>query len=387
MKYIHYLFGFVSLLITTQIRCSSAATCNGMLTDTETSVTAPTVKKDAIVKRQDPTQRYIDECECLISKSAPYPYGGISCDATEEQWKAKLMEELEHHEGRFRVMYCDSLGLVSTGVGVLMQQKSGGMYPEFRRQPAVGYWKKGPSPNAPAATVSEVEAEFAKVSGWCAERRGCCLPQAPCKENCDDGEYRKGLARNYNRNSGALRMSEDGNSALFTSKVEEMIQGAKRDLRASDVDWDELKPMAKAAIIDLRYGTGSVPKSKWPSLHGALKSGNYVEAARQIFTKTGRLWVGCQRYKWMADAATCANGGSVPGTANDPPAVPSNGVDEDNTQPVERSGDDVNVRTAVDVLEKAIEAHKDDMDGTAAKMAVFEALASLLVDNNKAPAV
>ena len=76
------------------------------------------------------------------------------------------------------------------------------------------------------------------------------------------------------------------------------------------------------------------------SLHRALQAKDYVEASRQIFTSTGRLWVACQRWKWMVDAATCEGGGSVEGRTSEEDSTSTSTEDNVDPESVEPEEDD-----------------------------------------------
>ena len=226
-------------------------------------------------------------------------------------------------------MYCDSLGLVSTGVGVLLQQESGSIYPRFLEAANAALWEKNGKP----ATAADVQKEFDLVSNMCKERRAKCLNPRVTGGKCragSDGQFSQAQAKARDRTS-TLRLSNDGAAKLFNDIMDKMVAGATRDI-SSVAQFDSLPAPARASLIDLRYGVGNVASGGWPSLHRALKAKDYVEASRQIFTSTGRLWVACQRWKWMVDAATCESGGSVEGSTS---TTTEDSVDPETVEPEE----------------------------------------------------
>ena len=83
----------------------------------------------------------------------------------------------------------------------------------------------------------------------------------------------------------------------------DMQSGAESDV----ANFASLSPPAKAAVVNLRMERGSLPSGEWPSLLGALQSGDMVAASKELFTKSSLMKEGCQRWKWMKDSATCGS--------------------------------------------------------------------------------
>ena len=81
----------------------------------------------------------------------------------------------------------------------------------------------------------------------------------------------------------------------------DMLSGAESDVE----NFASLSPPAKAAIVHLRIERGSLPSDEWPSLLSALQASDMAAASRELFTRSSLMKEGCQRWKWMSDAAKC----------------------------------------------------------------------------------
>ena len=81
----------------------------------------------------------------------------------------------------------------------------------------------------------------------------------------------------------------------------DMLSGAESDVE----NFASLSPPAKAAIVHLRIERGSLPSDEWPSLLSALRASDMAAASRELFTRSSLMKEGCQRWKWMSDAAKC----------------------------------------------------------------------------------
>ena len=75
----------------------------------------------------------------------------------------------------------------------------------------------------------DVQAEYDKVSNMCAQRRAKCLNPRVSGGKCrsgPDGQFSQSQARVRDKDSSALRVSEDGAVKLFDDIMDKMVEGA-----------------------------------------------------------------------------------------------------------------------------------------------------------------
>jgi GH24 family phage-related lysozyme (muramidase) len=153
-------------------------------------------------------------------------------------------------EGRSRHMYVDILGLVTTGVGNLCDPLPMALKMPWRRR------------DGSLASDIEIASDWERI-----------------KRNADDLKHRhyKHAAPLTN-----VRLDEQDIDKLIDTRLREN----EAILRGTFDGWDEFCADAQLGILSMAWAMGAGFPQKFPSFTGAVRAGNWTEAAEQSRIRT-----------------------------------------------------------------------------------------------------
>jgi hypothetical protein len=225
----------------------------------------------------------------------------------------------EDLEGRVRFMYCDTKGLVSTGVGNLIDATRREMTPPTDAERQTSHqmarrfnWLRGE--NGPAADGGEVDAAWDAVKAR--------MDLAPRGH------------RAYEQLT-SLRITNDEIDRFVFVKLDEMEATLKR--QADFADYDNWPADAQLALLSMSWGMG--PAFGFPDFRGFARAGDFEGCAREcrfnpevgtIVTRNDRDQL-CFRNAAQAVASGLdretlfwpGSPGAVPTTPTPPPTTPT----------------------------------------------------------------
>ena len=158
----------------------------------------------------------------------------------------QAIERLKEFEGSVPWMYLDTVGKVTVGVGAMLPDaKSAGALPFVLGERA--------------ATVEEIAAEFARVSGLA-----------------------KGKAATFYRRKNGLRLTEKA----IDQRLRDVLHGFEGYLREHVHGYEGLPDAAKLALLDMVYNLGPGKLFReYPRLMDAIARGDWGAAARASLRK------------------------------------------------------------------------------------------------------